>query len=106
MIVGAPLRGTVLAPSADLAVLDRIGITTFARRLSRKGLEASPDMSVKRGEVGDAIILRQVVSPGGHDLGSLRDLLLQGPQQVRIEAELEDRVALGLAGQLGVDDLV
>jgi hypothetical protein len=80
LIVGASLRSTGFAPSADLAVLDRVRIEAIMRGRSRKRLQTSLDASVERGKITYTLGFRQVLRPRRHDVGGLRNLLLHGRQ--------------------------
>ncbi len=103
VVVGLALLVADGAPAADLAMRDRLGVgASLAVRERRE--ERGSDPAEVGGELGEAEgallpVAEDDVDPLGLDA-------LHRRQQLAVEAELQDEVGLGAAGELGVGDLV
>ena len=103
VVVGDAAPVAVGAPAAEPAVIDRLGIGV-ATGLAQLGEEAVADAAEVGGELGEA---EGVLLVGAEDdVDALRLDALSGGEQLAVEAELEDEVGLGAAGELGVGDLI
>src|ERR1019366_7609102 len=100
MIVGPAPRLAIALPSANVAMFFRLGIVSTRALIDDENVETLPDSPV----VGRIIVhpeyLGHVVRPGRYDIAELRACALHGLHQISIQAELKDRAALGLAGEL------
>ena len=83
---------------------DRFG-RGFRRRIHVR-FEAPADDAVVRGVLGDAERLDPAALPSQRQVHPLGRGCLHLPQQVRVEQQLQQRLASGNAGELGVDNLV
>lgn len=82
---------------------DRLGVGP-GQPVGEGGQEGVADVAEVGGELGEAEGVLLAVAEDDVDLLGLD--ALRGRQQLAIEAELDDEVGLGAAGQLGVGDLV
>ena len=105
VVVGPALLRARLLPLAEPAVIDRLGVGL--RRRPGVRLETAPDGAVVRG-VLDHTEARacQAVAPVERQVHPRRLHALHPRQQVRVQQKLQQRLALGAAGQLGVEHLV
>ncbi len=106
MVVPAALPVADGPPATDVTVGDRVGIGGHGGLGADRRLEAPPHDAVIGHEVVDAIFVGLETVPRRHDVHALRPSPLDGLEQVRVEADLEHRASLGLAGELRVPDLV
>ena len=104
MIDAAPMRPAVPLPVAELAVRDRLRMRL--RRRIHVRLEALADNAVVRRVLRDAEGLESAALPAERQVHPLGRGALHLPQQVRVEQQLQQRLAPGDPGELGVDNLV
>ena len=103
MVVGEAALVAGGAPAADLTVGDRLGVGV-GQPVGERGKEGVADVAEVGGELGEAEGMFLAVAED--DVDALRLDALHGRQQLAVEAELDDEVGLGAAGELGVGDLV
>ena len=104
MVDLAPVRPAVPLPVAELAVPDRLRLR-LRRRVDVR-LEALADDAVVRGVFRDPEAFEPAAVPAERQMHPLRRCSLHLPQQIRVEQQLQQRLAPGDPGELGVDHLV
>ena len=105
MVVGAALLCAGLLPVADRAMIDRFRVGL--RRCSGVRLETQADGAVVRRIFHDPEArLDPAVAAAEREVHPLRFGLLHPRQQVGVQQKLQQRLALGAAGQLRVEHLV
>ena len=103
MVVGDALRVAALGPPAELAVRHRVRVGV-ERRGGDLGEEALLDPAVVGIELREpeAVLLARAED----DVDALGLAALEASDLLAVEAELEEEVGLGAAGELRVGDLV
>jgi hypothetical protein len=106
MIVAPSPRIAGHAPATDLAVLVGFGIRADPDAFRERSLEPSPRVTVIGCERGRPVTLRLEAGSRDHYVHSLGIRPLRDGDEVRVERELEDRSAAGLACELRIDRLI
>ena len=104
VIVGAPARLAGRPPRAVVAVRDEVGIGGFVA--GQEPVDAAFEQTEIGAEIVDPVAHRLEVGARRHDVHPGGTRALDPLEQIRIHAELQDRAALGFAGELGVAGLV
>src|SRR5262249_815308 len=99
MVVTAPLTAAVLPVIADIAMGDRVRISSRNRNVRDRTPQARSDQSEVRGEVGSAVRLLRV-RRDDVEADGLR--ALHGGKHLAVGAKLQDRARPGFAGELRV----
>ena len=106
MVISTPLLFASLSPAAHVTVLDGLRIELGARLLGHRTIEASPHVPVVGTVIGGPKRFWFVVRPRGDHVGALGCEALHRSDEVRVEAQLQNRTPLRLLRKLGVDNLV
>src|SRR5690242_16063528 len=109
MVVLTPLVIAVLPPVAYVAVLDRFGIEAtfyFLLTVLDRGLKLPLNEPQIRGVIVQAILLNRRRKVWRDDVKSFWSDSLNGPYQLRVEAQLNHGAGTSFSRQLGVCDFV
>ena len=94
------------APTTDLAMLDRLRIGIAGDRSGDGAFKTTPDVPIVGGIIGDPVSFRRIVGTRRNHEGGDRFGPLRLRKQVRVQGYLEDRIALRLPCEFGVDYFV
>ena len=106
MIVGAPPLVARAPPPAYVALRYRLRVGVLAAIAANASLQRSLDQPVVGKEIVEAEALRREVVARRHDVHQLGRQSLDVGDDLRVQAELEDRPTAGFPSQLCVHDLV
>ena len=110
IVVGPPACRAQLAPAADVAVLDGLGVRRdgWIRGDGRGDLllEQAPGEPVVGHVVADPVALHRSGAPAEGDVHPIGLAPLNSRERVDVRADLKQGTRLRVPGELGVDDLV